>query len=387
MMSIHLPTLLLGTSLSTLCLFLCVVIVAHFATHAPGVAWWGFGGIAIAAALIGFVVNLVAPSLIGLIFSHICIAVGIAIFGYGTAIFTSRRFPAPLYAMALAIWLTVAITGILTGVFDEARRVTAAGLCGGVLLVHAARELGHAPEHFRGRALPVLRLLVLLTGGLFLARGILRALSVDLTMLAIAESVATQILFLVIPVLMIALVTEGLGKSLTAMLKTVQREARIDTLTGARNRRSFDHALDRAFRQFKRYGRPCSLVLIDLDNFKTINDGHGHTTGDNALRLLVQTVQSVLRDVDAIYRSGGDEFVVLLPETSAGPALQVAERICGAIAGQSVFGQNGALVPLSASLGLTDFRNTDIASAEVYDRADRALYFAKAAGRGRAELY
>jgi diguanylate cyclase (GGDEF)-like protein len=387
MMEIHLPTLLLGTSLSTLCLFLCVVIVAHFATHAPGVAWWGFGGIAIAAALIGFVVNLLAPTLLGLILSHICIATGIAMFGYGTALFTTRRFPWPLYAAALAIWLVVAITGLATGVFDEKMRVTIAGLCGGVLLVHAARELGHAPQHFRGRALPVLRLLVLLTGALFLMRGVLRALSVDMALLVMVETIVSQTLFLVIPVVIIALVTEGLGKSLTTMLKTVQREARIDILTGARNRRSFDRAFDRAFRQFKRYERPCSLVLIDLDHFKAINDGHGHITGDNALRLLVQTVQSMLRDVDAIYRLGGDEFVVLLPETPAGPALQAADRLCRAIAAQSVFGQDGALVPLSASLGLTDFRNTDITSAEVYDRADRALYFAKAAGRGRAELY
>lgn len=162
-------------------------------------------------------------------------------------------------------------------------------------------------------------------------------------------------------------------------------EARTDTLTGLPNRRSFDEELARRFDQWKRHQIPLSLLMVDVDCFKKLNDAHGHQTGDDALRLLARVLRKALREMDLAARFGGEEFAVLLPGTRLKDATTVAERLRASVA-KECFRCGGKDLRVTVSLGLASVLADDEAHALV-KRADEALYAAKNAGRNRAFLH
>lgn len=160
--------------------------------------------------------------------------------------------------------------------------------------------------------------------------------------------------------------------------------ATIDGLTGLGVRRHFDARLDEEIERSNRFGSSFSLLLLDLDDFKRINDRHGHPAGDQALREASRRALAQLRAIDIAGRYGGEEFAVILPRTAVTDAAIVAERIRAAIARGPL--HIGSLdIPLTASIGVTIHHRGDDASAMVA-RADAALYRAKAAGKNRVEL-
>lgn len=156
--------------------------------------------------------------------------------------------------------------------------------------------------------------------------------------------------------------------------------AATDFLTGVYNLRTFYELGNREFRRRARHGGELSLIIIDLDYFKDINDQLGHAAGDEALRTFVQVVQTKLRDQDIFARAGGDEFRVLLPDTTPASAAMVAERIRAAVGQQSVSNAKGR-AQLSISAGICSCLPGDESLEEATKRADAALYMAKAAGR------
>lgn len=156
--------------------------------------------------------------------------------------------------------------------------------------------------------------------------------------------------------------------------------AREDFLTGALNLRTFYQLANQEFARYKRQGGDFSLLLLDLDRFKEINDTLGHEAGDEALRVFVKTVKSSLREQDIFARTGGDEFRILLPGTSLTGAAQFGERIRADVARARVSTAKG-IVTLSVSAGLAGSRARDADIDDVVRRADGALYEAKAAGR------
>lgn len=153
---------------------------------------------------------------------------------------------------------------------------------------------------------------------------------------------------------------------------------RVDALTGLGNRGALDEAAAAELRRSWRSRRPASLLLLDVDGFKSINDAHGHPHGDAVLRRIAEAVRCALRDIDSAFRYGGDEFAVLLPETSEPAALAVAERIRAAVAVQ-VHAWAPAL-RVTVSVGVAEAMGEPDLEAWL-DQADRALYAAKAAGR------
>ena len=158
--------------------------------------------------------------------------------------------------------------------------------------------------------------------------------------------------------------------------------ANTDSLTGALTRRGLEQRLQAELERSHRYGRKLSLLAIDLDHFKQVNDRFGHAAGDLMLRAVVQACRETLRITDVIGRFGGEEFIVLLPETAAAEAAIVAERLRETIAGLRVpYGADRLAV--TASFGLTTLLNSDRAALEPLARADAALYAAKALGRNR----
>jgi diguanylate cyclase (GGDEF)-like protein len=162
----------------------------------------------------------------------------------------------------------------------------------------------------------------------------------------------------------------------------LQRLASTDPLTGLLNRRRFEEFALAEIERAQRYGRPLSLLLLDLDHFKRINDLHGHSVGDVALKEAAKRLQAAVRSTDRVARYGGEEMAVLLPETPGPIAQELAERVRRAI-GDMPMAHEGLQLRVTASLGVTEFQITDADLTQLIDRSDTALYQAKQQGRDR----
>jgi two-component system, cell cycle response regulator len=164
----------------------------------------------------------------------------------------------------------------------------------------------------------------------------------------------------------------------------IYRLMTVDGLTQVYNRRYFQEALEREIQRSRRYGHAFSLVLLDIDHFKQINDRYGHQAGDTVLRKLGALVQNKVRANDLVARIGGEEFALILPESQAGGAYALAEKLRRSVE-QETFRHENELIPVTVSLGLTEFQPTlagDNAD-HLVKRADQLLYAAKKAGRNR----
>lgn len=163
--------------------------------------------------------------------------------------------------------------------------------------------------------------------------------------------------------------------------------AQTDPLTGLPNRRYFIEILEREFNRARRYHRPLTLLYLDLDEFKELNDRHGHLFGDEILRGSSRSLKSVLRSTDLLARIGGDEFAVLLPETNLGGAQNVAQKLRRAL---MAFGQQISPIvpPLTFCGGISQMREADSSIDDMLARADSAQYLAKDMGKDdtRTEL-
>jgi two-component system cell cycle response regulator len=163
--------------------------------------------------------------------------------------------------------------------------------------------------------------------------------------------------------------------------------AKTDELTGCLSRRFLMERLDNELERAARYNRLLGLVMFDIDDFKNLNDTHGHTTGDAALRSIGEVLQRSLRTADFVGRYGGDEFLLVLPETSVHGTFQLAERIRNGVSLRE-FELRGGLLKLSVSGGVVGFPEVNVVTLEdLIDRADQALYQAKALGRNRVICY
>lgn len=153
-----------------------------------------------------------------------------------------------------------------------------------------------------------------------------------------------------------------------------------DELTQLRNKRYFNEELAREVSRSRRHGRPLSLVIVDIDHFKRVNDSHGHPVGDVVLKEVADAVRTAVRDEDVVARFGGEELVVLLPETTLEQATTLAEKLRDQIAAL-VIEYRDVQVRVTASLGCAQFEAEDPDADAFLDRCDRCLYAAKAAGR------
>jgi len=189
----------------------------------------------------------------------------------------------------------------------------------------------------------------------------------------IAARVAmTLVLTLVFANVFLAIVLE--------LQRRLQNHAILDPLTGIYNRRHFEACIEREIIGQKRSGTPISLLLLDIDHFKPINDELGHATGDQVLIKVVDVIRNTIRQTDLLFRIGGEEFVVLLPATNRDTAAFVAEKIRSAVAGARTIANR----PVTVSIGLDELRPGED-RGNLLERCDHALYTAKARGRNRVE--
>lgn len=158
----------------------------------------------------------------------------------------------------------------------------------------------------------------------------------------------------------------------------------LDPLTGVGNRATVLHQLESHFDLARRHRRPLSLILADLDWFKQVNDTHGHRAGDRALESFGALLQLRLRGSDPVGRLGGDEFLIVLPDTPVMMALHAAEGLRRALAEHPLELEGSQYLPLTCSLGVAELKDGDSDGGALLARADAALYGAKAGGRDRA---
>ena len=188
------------------------------------------------------------------------------------------------------------------------------------------------------------------------------------------------------PVLLVAYITTMFSADIRFGLQQAKLLSETDELTGLYNTRGFAIAANRLFGQAVRYGRTASLLMVDCDNLKPVNDSHGHEAGNRLLRQVANAVQSELRATDVPARYGGDEFIVMLPDTPLRGALEVAERIRRAIEMATFTTENGR-VPTTVSIGVASYPEDGRSMDALLLRADRALYVAKEGGRNRVAQF
>jgi diguanylate cyclase (GGDEF)-like protein/PAS domain S-box-containing protein len=164
------------------------------------------------------------------------------------------------------------------------------------------------------------------------------------------------------------------------------RLAATDPLTGAFNRREFTSLADQESQRANRYNHPLSIMMLDLDHFKKLNDTYGHAAGDKALQRFTTLCCNALRTVDIFGRWGGEEFVTLLPETDVEGAVVIAERL-RKLVGQNILVYNEEKISLTASIGIAQYRSGEVTVEGPLSRADSAVYDAKKAGRNRISVY
>jgi diguanylate cyclase (GGDEF)-like protein len=173
---------------------------------------------------------------------------------------------------------------------------------------------------------------------------------------------------------------------LEGMLTRTEHLAMTDALTGVFNRRRFTDVLGREFATARRYQHPVSLLLIDVDRFKPVNDVEGHAAGDEILKQLADVISGSIREVDVCARYGGDEFAVLLPHTTTERAVVVADRIRERLA-RATAGWSGEARNITLSIGIASSADASLASPDdLIEAADRALYEGKRLGRDRAVI-
>ena len=188
------------------------------------------------------------------------------------------------------------------------------------------------------------------------------------------------------PFLLVAYVTSMLAADILYAKQRLTLISKTDDLTGLLNMRAFSHILDREIARVTRYAQPFTIIMIDVDGLKSVNDRHGHTAGSRLIKTIAQSLSECIRNTDVLARYGGDEFVILMTHTSTEHARMAAERIRTAIHNTS-FDIKGNRISSTVSVGIASFPECVEEPEDVLDKADIALYKSKQCGRDRVTYF
>jgi diguanylate cyclase (GGDEF)-like protein len=318
----------------------------------------------------------------------VSIAVGFSLAGaflllYGLAKFCGLKYNIWPYALfTLLIWLTSLYLGLVAQQINARMVVVSLGLA--CLLGSAAFRLFRSPTpSFKiGAWLTGLPLLIYAIFLLIRMLAVLRA-PARLTLL---DQNWVQVLFFLLVFICSGLWSGGFTLMITQRLRhDLHEQARFDVLTRRPNRLSMQERLETALTLTRRTGNPFSILIIDVDHFKLVNDLYGHDAGDSVLRQVAERLGQSLRPQDNLGRWGGEEFLAILPETDANAALNIAERLRLTCASQPChFGEAAINVTISAGVAVWVPLESDIQT--ILRNADRALYAAKDGGRNQVIL-
>ena len=298
----------------------------------------------------------------------------------GIRLFVDAPLPTAVHALAVVIVLAVSWLGLAPA--NAALRVSVNSAVLAAIAVAIAVDLyRYGRDIVQRRHTWLLAVPLVLAAAGFAIRGV-RALwqpeSVAREMVAdSAFNVASAIGYMVIALTFHATL---IGLVVGRILADLRYRSRHDGLTGLLNRRAMEETLFAQMQRSRRTGEPFAVLMLDLDHFKAINDQHGHAAGDRALKHTAAALKAELREVDAIGRFGGEEFLVLMPGATVETALPVAERLRAALVTDAPR-LEGATLLLSASIGIAQWREPEEDTSRLLLRADAALYRAKLRGR------
>ena len=380
-MLIHVPTVVVTLILGYAMLALQMSVTRQTKKSAP-LRMWGWGNWAFLVAFLFLVSRVAVPLWISVVGGNILILVGLALYSQAIYLF--------LHGTALrSMWIALAVCCVGVAALyplDYAERASIYSLMGTLML---APGVWHIIRHGWHKE-PSLRM-VALTLGLCGLGLVLRAVQAWTDPFAFGDVLqpgkGPAVTFLVAFICMLG---SGFGFILAALERAanhMENLATHDGLTECLNRSAAVALLGNTLQRAQRTGESTSLVMLDLDHFKGVNDKYGHRTGDEALRKFAQTARLRLRASDVLARMGGEEFALILPATDAVGAVHVAESVRAAIEALVIQDLKGGTLSLTVSAGVACAAAGAVTTPDLlYHRADTALYAAKAGGRNRIEL-
>ena len=318
-------------------------------------------------------------------FGNVLVIVATMALQRGIWAFSGQRRPVWPHALMLGITVVLAWRAVLDPAWVPVRIGVVAALWAGMYFWAALDVWRHVRLTLSRPWSALYAAPLLLTGVMLMARSLRAVVAPDTvsveveqnTLLNVGSSVTALIAALVLQILLVSLLVRRL-------LGRLERLLRHDALTGLLNRRAIDELLSQEEQRVRRLSGRVSVLMIDIDHFKRINDSLGHAVGDRALQHLAAVMRAQLRQIDHLARWGGEEFVALLPATSGAEAAVMAERLCERVRQMPLVNDDHRLA-LTASVGVAEWQGQGDTIALMLARADAALYAAKREGRDRVK--
>ena len=373
-----LSLLLVTTALSVVMLF---VLTSLRGSKVGGLREWGQANAMAVLALLLFASRGVVPDLLSIEGANLLFLGSTALMLAGFR----RHLAQPVPSRSLALGMLATMAGLMffhLASDSLAMRTVFVSAFQAVVYIAIGRTVVGTPEPRLRYAYQFTRRAAFVLGGVHACRGVFYAAQVG-SPLGFLDPAAYNLAFFAIGTLAMPAIT--LGAVMMANAQVIFESAYAadhDHLTGAWSRRAFFNFAEHEHARAGRIGSCLSLLVLDADHFKRINDTHGHATGDRVLRDIVSRVQDVIRKIDYCARLGGEEFVVLLPDANHQTAMDVAERLRAALDRSLHLGPSMLPVSYTVSIGVATLAFEETL-AELMARADAALYVAKADGRNR----
>jgi diguanylate cyclase (GGDEF)-like protein len=382
-MNLDLNTLFLVTVYVEVILGLLLLFAWAQNTAVTAVAWWGFADLARAGSIMLFGQYGAVSDLISIDLANALLFTAFALTWTGARVFDYRP-PKPILLFGgAALWLVVCRVPWIADTFDL-RVLVSSGII-------TAYTWATAYEFWRGRAEPLVSrwpavLLLFAHGALYLLRTPLGAMLPGLpTTNEVFDSVWLTVLSFEALLFTIAIAFILLAMAKERTEHRHKTAALVDSLTGVANRRAFLQGGEAELKRQAANPRPLAVMLLDLDNFKSINDRFGHAIGDRVLKIFAEVTSGCLRHIDLFGRLGGEEFAAVLRDTSRERALAVAEQIRTGFA-DATRDVDGAVIAATVSIGIVVSHEAVLDLPSLLAQADHALYRAKDSGRNRVEI-
>lgn len=340
-----------------------------------GLGYWAIGpGVAFLSTLL-FGARGILPELLTVTTANLLLLLAVFSLYFGSGRFYRQSIDARRWLMAIVAVIAVTSWFTFAQPNYNTRLLLIAGFMGFTFVRHALLVARHGGASFAAR----FTLLVLVVEAVVLFLRAASALATESTDLLQASTI--QSIYIAAYAVTMLMLTVGLVLLAADRLRgELEHLATHDPLTGIFTRRALLDSCALELARCLRHDRSMALLMLDLDHFKAVNDQHGHLVGDQVILNFVARTSSLLRQIDSFGRYGGEEFIVLLPETNPSEAMVVAERIRAAVATPN------ELPAYTVSIGVTTRSYGDTTVDELLARADKALYQAKANGRNRVEI-